>query len=202
MSRRTATNEFFLSRLFGFHTCCCAGAPCWLGKIPQNCRMRKDKQARVAAEEECRSELEPINTQVCDHFSLLSARDSEKMLLPSVDSGRSVCTFKWVSYLLSLSKLFARWYLNTCCFCQGHAGRAGAAKHCGCSSARQWAVRQKTNGIISSVGFHLIICCMLSDKLILLLHARGQRFPSLPILSFFRCTLNVKTTGKEMPGRN
>lgn len=163
--------------------------------------MRKDKQARVAAEKECRSKLEPINTQVCDHFSLLSARDDEEMLLPSVDSGRSVCTFKWVFYLLSLSKLFARWYLNTCCFCQGRAGRAGAAKHCGCSSAQQWAVKQKTNGIISSVWFHLIICCMLSDNSFSCCMHEGRGFLLFPSsLSLYILFQMVKQLKKRCLG--
>lgn len=55
---------------------------------------KKINRERVAVEKERQRKLEPINTRACDHFSLLSARDNEKMLLPSVDSVRSVCTFK------------------------------------------------------------------------------------------------------------
>lgn len=47
--RTLKTNDvIFLSLLFGFHT-----MQLWLGKIPQNGRMRKDKQGRVAVEKEC-----------------------------------------------------------------------------------------------------------------------------------------------------
>lgn len=200
--------SFSLSRFFFFFFSGPHTVQLWLGKIPQNGRMRKDKQGRVAVGKECWRKLEPINTRVCDRFSLLSTRDNEKDVtsLGSIQCALFAHSNESFIYFPSLNSLLASIW-TPAVFVRATPSHHEAAKHCGCSTAQQWAVKQKTNGIISSVWFHLIICCMLSDNSFscCINEAGGSLlfiFSFFLHFFFFFFSPNVKTTEKQMPGWN